>query len=146
MPRALLPLWPAAKKKPASAETETGESCGQHRTSETMTNLTNSAPPRNHSAVDSPESEAGKVELLWQQVKEQNRLLREQNEKLETLLAQRDPDRLDDLDEAADLLNVSRRTVETLCHSGELPSVKIRRRRLIPHKALKAFIRRKAES
>lgn len=74
------------------------------------------------------------------------RRIEEVRKEVGRLRTERDPDRLDDLDEAADLLNVSRRTVETLIHSGELPSVKIRRRRLIPHRALKAYIRRKAEA
>lgn len=117
-----------------------------------MANLSTSPDARNssRSAADSPESEAGRIELLWEQIKKQNHQLREQNERLEkiqqVLLQQRDPDRLNDLDEAADLLNVSRRTVETMVHAGELPSVKIRRRRLIPHRALQAYIRQKAES
>lgn len=109
-------------------------------------NEANSSDPCNsHSAALPPETERDRIALLWQQIAEQGQQLEQIHQDLQRLLTQRNPDRLDDLDEAADLLNVSRRTVETLVHAGELPSVKIRRRRLIPHKALQVFIRRKAE-
>lgn len=58
-----------------------------------------------------------------------------------TLRNQRDADRLLDLDEAADLLAISRRTVDTLVADGELPSVKVRRCRRIPARALRAYVR-----
>lgn len=90
---------------------------------------------------DPPGSDA----WLAEQLKAIRRRIEEVREEVGRLRTERDPDRLLDLGEAADLLNVSRRTVETLIHSGELPSVKIRRRRLIPHRALQAYIRSKAE-
>jgi excisionase family DNA binding protein len=49
-----------------------------------------------------------------------------------------DPDCVD-LSTAAARLGVSRRTVERLCASGELHSVRVRRRRLIPVTALDAL-------
>lgn len=104
-----------------------------------------SDPRNSHSAALPPETERDRIALLWQQLAEQGQQLEQIHQDLRELLAQRDPDRLDDLDEAANLLNVSRRTVETLVHAGELPSVKIRRRRLIPHRALQAYIRRKVQ-
>lgn len=66
-------------------------------------------------------------------------------EELEATRAAEDPDRLIDLDEAAELLGISRRSLATLVHDGEIRSLKIGRRRLIPRRALDAYIRRKAE-
>lgn len=68
-------------------------------------------------------------------VREQVRALRRQN----------DPDSCLDLDEVADILGVSRRTVDTLIADGELPSLKIRRCRRVPRRALEAFISARAE-
>lgn len=45
-------------------------------------------------------------------------------------------------DEVAEVLNVSRRTVQNLLASGELPSVKIEARRLVPFDEVTAFIDR----
>ncbi|WP_372733574.1 helix-turn-helix domain-containing protein [Nocardioides sp.] len=47
---------------------------------------------------------------------------------------------LHDLDEAADLLSISRRVVDRLVRDGDLDSVKLGRRRLIPHDALQAYV------
>lgn len=66
-------------------------------------------------------------------------------EDIRALRRQWDPDRLLDLDETADLLGVSRRTVDTLVAAGEIPSLKVRRCRRIPRKALSAYIARRAE-
>lgn len=49
---------------------------------------------------------------------------------------------LHDLDEAADLLSISRRVVDRLVRDGELDSVKLGRRRLVPHDALTDYIER----
>lgn len=66
-------------------------------------------------------------------------------DEVRTLRNERDPERLLDLDEAAALLGISRRSVDTLVAAGELSSLKIGRRRLVPRRALSAFIRRRAE-
>lgn len=65
-------------------------------------------------------------------------------QEVRSLRGQRDPDRLLNLDEAADLLGVSRRTVDTLVADGELPSLKVRRCRRIPRQSLRAYIRSRA--
>lgn len=49
---------------------------------------------------------------------------------------------LHDLDEAADLLSISRRVVDRLVRDGELDSVKLGRRRLVPHDALEDYVQR----
>jgi excisionase family DNA binding protein len=49
---------------------------------------------------------------------------------------------LHDLDEAADLLSISRRVVDRLVRDGELDSVKLGRRRLVPHEALESYVAR----
>ena len=51
---------------------------------------------------------------------------------------------LHDLDEAADLLSISRRVVDRLISDGELDSVKVGRRRLVSHEALEAYVARLA--
>lgn len=56
------------------------------------------------------------------------------------------PRLLHDLDEAADLLSVSRRVVESLIREGDLDSVKLGRRRLVPHDALQAYVARLVEA
>jgi excisionase family DNA binding protein len=45
-------------------------------------------------------------------------------------------------EDAADVLGLSPRTVDTLIHSGELPSLKVRRRRRIRPADLEAYIER----
>lgn len=55
-----------------------------------------------------------------------------------------EPDMLT-VQQVADRLQVSERTIQTLIHSGEIPSVKIRRCRRIPAAAFDAYVRRKAE-
>jgi excisionase family DNA binding protein len=47
------------------------------------------------------------------------------------------------VDAAADALGVSRDTVDTLIHAGELGSLKIGRRRLVPVRALDAYVERR---
>jgi excisionase family DNA binding protein len=47
-----------------------------------------------------------------------------------------------DLDQAAEMLSVSRRVVDRLIRDGELDSVKLGRRRLVPHEALEAYVAR----
>lgn len=49
---------------------------------------------------------------------------------------------LHDLDEAAELLSISRRVVDRLVRDGELDSVKLGRRRLVPHDALEDYVAR----
>lgn len=49
---------------------------------------------------------------------------------------------LHDLDEAADLLSISRRVVDRLVRDGDLDSVKLGRRRLVPHDALEDYVER----
>jgi excisionase family DNA binding protein len=49
---------------------------------------------------------------------------------------------LHDLDETADLLSISRRVVDRLVRDGEIDSVKLGRRRLVPHEALTDYIER----
>lgn len=53
---------------------------------------------------------------------------------------------LHDLDEAATLLSVSQRVVERLIRDGEIDSVKLGRRRLVPHDALEAYVARLVKS
>lgn len=56
-----------------------------------------------------------------------------------------DLDELLDMDETAEHLGVSRRTVDTLIAEGAIPSLKIGRLRRVPSKALQACIRRKVD-
>jgi excisionase family DNA binding protein len=49
---------------------------------------------------------------------------------------------LHDLDEAADLLSISRRVVDRLVRDGEIDTVKLGRRRLVPHDALEEYVAR----
>lgn len=49
---------------------------------------------------------------------------------------------LHDLDEAADLLSISRRVVDRLVRDGDLETVKLGRRRLVPHDALEDYVAR----
>lgn len=49
---------------------------------------------------------------------------------------------LHDIAEAADLLSITPRSLERLISSGELASVKLGRRRLVPHEALTEYIER----
>lgn len=49
------------------------------------------------------------------------------------------------MNDAADRLGISRRTLDTLCAAGEVTSIKVGRRRLVPVGALDAYIRRKAD-
>ena len=66
-------------------------------------------------------------------------------EKLDALRAERDPDRLLSREEAADRLNVSVRTLDTLRAAGEIRAVKVKRRVSFHPGALEAYIRRSAE-
>lgn len=77
-------------------------------------------------------------------VQQEIRQLRKQVERLLEQTRSEDPDRLLTVEEAAEILNISERTVATLIADGQIPSVKIRRCRRIPRKALLAYVRRKA--
>jgi excisionase family DNA binding protein len=63
---------------------------------------------------------------------------------IQQLASPQEPDLLT-TEQAAERLNISKRTTETLIHSGELPSVKVRGCRRIPTAALESYIRRLAE-
>lgn len=73
--------------------------------------------------------------------------LREQvgalQEEVRALRSEEDPERLLTKEEAAELLSVSERTVDTMIHSGEITSLKIGRARRIPRRALMSYIRAK---
>ena len=45
-------------------------------------------------------------------------------------------------DDTADLLSISRRVVDRLVSTGEISTVKLGRRRLVPHEALEDYIAR----
>jgi excisionase family DNA binding protein len=47
------------------------------------------------------------------------------------------------MDDAADALGVSRRTLDTLVHAGDVQSLKIGRRRVVPVRALEHYVERK---
>lgn len=47
-----------------------------------------------------------------------------------------------DLDTAAEKLSISRRVVDRLIRDGELDTVKLGRRRLVPHDALEDYVAR----
>lgn len=49
---------------------------------------------------------------------------------------------LHDLDETADLLSISRRVVDRLVKDGKIDTVKLGRRRLVPHDALEEYVAR----
>lgn len=49
------------------------------------------------------------------------------------------------VDEAAERLGVSRRTLASLVHGGEIRSIKVKRRRLIPVEALEQYVERKLD-
>lgn len=49
---------------------------------------------------------------------------------------------LHDLDQAAEQLSISRRVVERLVRDGELATVKLGRRRLVPDEALQEYVAR----
>ncbi len=49
-------------------------------------------------------------------------------------------ERLLSLNEVTEILGVSRRTVKSLVHEGDLTSVKIRRRRLVRPRDLRVYI------
>jgi excisionase family DNA binding protein len=67
------------------------------------------------------------------------------NEKFEQLREARDPDRLLTREEAAERLQVSVRTLDTLRAAGEIRAVKVKRRVRFHPDALQAYIRRAAE-
>ena len=48
--------------------------------------------------------------------------------------------------EAAEMAGISERMLQTLVHDGEVPSMKIGRRRLIPYEAFTAWLRRQVEA
>lgn len=82
------------------------------------------------------------VEPLIEPLADQVQALRKE---VRRLRVQRDPEGLADKAEAAELLGVSERTVDTLIAAGEITSIKVRRCRRIPRRALRAYIRRKAD-
>lgn len=49
---------------------------------------------------------------------------------------------LHDLDETAELLSISRRVVDRLVRDGKIDTVKLGRRRLVPHEALEDYVAR----
>lgn len=67
----------------------------------------------------------------------------EARQEIKALRCAEDPERLLTKKEAADLLGVSERTVDKLVHSGEIQSLKVRRARRIPHRALAEYIERR---
>ena len=67
------------------------------------------------------------------------------NEKIDQLCAERDPDRLLTREEAAERLQVSVRTLDTLRAAGEIRAVKVKRRVRFHPDAVDAYIRRNAE-
>ena len=54
------------------------------------------------------------------------------------------PEPLLDKEQAADILSVSERTLDTLIASGEIASIKVKRCRRIPPQALRAYVDRQA--
>ena len=70
--------------------------------------------------------------------------LRYQVEQLQDQLDGSEP-RLLDVDQVANRLNLSERSVRSLISDGTIPSTKIRRRRLVPREALESFIKRQLE-
>jgi excisionase family DNA binding protein len=59
---------------------------------------------------------------------------------------EKDPDRNLPVREAAEIASISERKMRTLIHAGEVPSIKIGRRRLVPNQPFRAWLRRKAEA
>lgn len=49
------------------------------------------------------------------------------------------------MEDAAERLGVSRRTLDTLVHKGEVQSLKIGRRRVVPLRALEAYVERRLD-
>lgn len=49
------------------------------------------------------------------------------------------------MEDAAERLGVSKRTLDTLVHKGEVQSLKIGRRRVVPLRALEAYVERKLD-
>lgn len=82
------------------------------------------------------------IEPLVSDLREEVQELRQE---VQALRRTEDPERLLDKAEAADLLGVSERTVDTLIHSGEIASLKVRRARRIPYRALQAYIERRVD-
>ncbi|WP_431768770.1 helix-turn-helix domain-containing protein [Salinibacter sp.] len=70
--------------------------------------------------------------------------LRYQVEQLQDQLDGPEP-RLLDIDQVANRLNLSERSVRSLISDGTILSTKIRRRRLVPHEALERFIEHQLE-
>lgn len=93
-------------------------------------------------ADDSKEAKALR-EAIEPLVSDLRQEVRELRQEIQQLRAEDDPERLLDKSEAADLLGVSERTVDTLIHSGEIQSLKVRRARRIPYRALAAYIERR---
>jgi excisionase family DNA binding protein len=69
-----------------------------------------------------------------------HREVRQLRAEVQKLTAEPDAPDLLTVEEATARLRLSERTVRSLISSGELPSVKIKRRRLVPAEALEAFI------
>jgi excisionase family DNA binding protein len=82
------------------------------------------------------------IEQLREQVQES---LQDVRAEMRALRVRKDPELLLTLDEAADVLGVSRRTVSTLIAEGSIQSLKVRRARRIRRKDLDAFIKRRAK-
>jgi excisionase family DNA binding protein len=111
-------------------------------------------PPQKSLRVSGlPPEDAERVAEMIPELREELREVREELREVcdemralrEEVSTPRDPDRLLDAEEVADLLGVCRRTVDTLRAAGELPSIKVGRTRRYPRGAIEAYIERKLE-
>lgn len=106
-----------------------------------MSEVSNLIPSRNNSEPEPPPW----LEKLRKEVKGVRQEVQGLRQEVRSLRGEKDPARNITVDEAADLAGVSRRKLETLIHAGEVPSLKIGRRRLVPYRAFVAWLRSKAE-
>ena len=90
---------------------------------------------------DDPPDDAPRLWLAPEVAKRFDQL----EEKIDRLRAERDPDRLLTREEAAERLQVSVRTIDTLRAAGEIQAVKVKRRVRFHPDALDAYVRRNAE-
>lgn len=89
-----------------------------------------------------PPQQAARVIDMIDGLRDEVRALRDE---VRSLRGHRDPSAMMSVDQAAGLAGLSRRTMDTLIHSGEVPSAKIGRRRLVPRKAFLAWLDRQVE-
>lgn len=117
-----------------------------------MSNLQNSPSPVNGTAQESPQ---GRPSWLAE-LRAETRALREEasglredvqglRAEVRSLRGETDPERNLAVEEAAEIAGISRRKLDTLIAEGSVPSLKIGRRRLIPNRAFRAWLRRRAE-